>query len=129
LPEGISQTLGGVGCCGEILLGCRHLELLNLGVDADHIGIIQGAQDTVPDVSDGKDIPADKTSIPRRRVERELGGAEVHAGEVDLGLWPVLQPEIEAPLGDVDRSLAGSLCVAGVHGCFERYEGSIHARL
>ena len=67
LPEGISQTLGGVGCCGEILLGCRHLELLNLGVEADHIGIIHGVQDTVPNVADSKDIAAAWAGASRPR--------------------------------------------------------------
>lgn len=97
LPECLSETLGGVGCCGEIVVGCRHLELLDLGVEADDIGITQGVQDTVPDVADGKDIPANCARVPRRRVERELGGPEIKAGEVDLGLRPVLRPEVQAP--------------------------------
>src|SRR5215210_1929291 len=117
-PEGVSETLGGVGRCGEIAVGYRHLKLLDLAVDADDIGTIQGVQDTVPDIADGKDIPADGASLPHRRVERELGCPEVHAGEVDLGLWPVLQPEIEAPLGNVDRSLTSPPCVTCVHSCF-----------
>src|SRR5215213_6289703 len=127
--EGLSETLGGLRSCGEIIIGCRHLKLLDLAVEADDISTIQGIQDTVPDVSDGEDIPADGASLPRRRVKRELSCPEVQTGEVDLGLWPVLQAEIETPLGNADRSLAGPLCVAGVHSCFEGCEGFIHARL
>jgi hypothetical protein len=83
--EGLSETLGGVGSCGEIVIGCRHLKLLDLAVDAHDINAIQGVQDTVSDVTDGKDIPADRARISRCRVERELGRPEVETGEVDLG--------------------------------------------
>jgi hypothetical protein len=40
LSEDVTETLGGVGRCGEIVVGCRHLELLDLGVDAEAIGAI-----------------------------------------------------------------------------------------
>src|SRR5215208_5318154 len=118
--ECLSETLGGLGSCGEIVIGYLHLKLLDLAVEAHDISTIQGVQDTVPDVTNGKDIPADRARISRLRVERELSCPEVEPGEVDLGLWPVLQTEIETPLGNVDRSLAGPLCVAGVNCCFER---------
>ena len=106
--EGLSETFCGLGSYREIIIGYRHLKLLDVAVEAHDISTIQGVQDTVSDVTNGKDIPPDRTNLPRR-VERELGGPEVHAGQVDLGLWPVLQTEIEAPLGNVDRSLAGPL--------------------
>src|SRR5215216_1528859 len=127
--EGVSETLGGVGCCGEIAVGCRHLELLDLGVDADEIGTIQGVQDTVSDVADGKDIAADCARVPRRRVQRELSGPEVEAGKVDLDRRSVAQLEVEAPLGGVDRCLLGLRGVAGVDRSGEGREGVGHPGL
>ena len=85
-PEGVSQALCGVGCCGEIAVGRRHLELQELGVDAGSVGTRQAVQDPVPDVAEGKDVAVDRARVTRRGVDHDLGGPEIQAGEVDLGL-------------------------------------------
>jgi hypothetical protein len=94
LPEGISETLGGFGCRGKIAFAHSHLEVQEPGVDAGGIGTVQRVQDAVPDVVEGKDVAVDRAGFAGRRVDHELGGPQVEAGEVDLGLWPVLQTEI-----------------------------------
>jgi hypothetical protein len=71
--KSLSETPGGVGSCGEIAIGCRHLKLLDLAVEADDISTIQGVQDTVPDVTNGKDIPADKLTLSMAAASRRIG--------------------------------------------------------
>ena len=52
--------------------------------------------------------------------------AAQRSGAVDLGLGPVAQLEVEAPLGGVDRRLLGLRGVAGVDRFGERPEGVAH---
>jgi hypothetical protein len=69
-PEGVSEMLGCVGCCGEILLVHRGLELFEHGVDAGDIGTAQLVQDPVPDVVEGEEISVDRGRVAGRELWR-----------------------------------------------------------
>ena len=56
--------------------------------------------------SSEKKSPLTAAVSPACGIDQQLRGPEVEAGEVDLGRRPVTELEIEAPLRDVDRSLA-----------------------
>jgi hypothetical protein len=69
-PEGVSEMLGCVGCCSEILLVHRGLELFEHGVDAGDIGTAQLVHDPVPDVVEGEEISVDRSCVAGRELLR-----------------------------------------------------------
>jgi hypothetical protein len=105
LLEDLSEALGGIRCCGEVLVVHGGLEFLERAVDAGGVGAVQRVKDPVPYVVEGEEIPVDRGRVACRRVYGEPGGPEVEAGAVDLGRRPVAQLEVEAPLRGVDRRL------------------------
>ena len=63
LLEDLSEALGGIRCCGEVLVVHGGLEFLERAVDAGGVGAVQRVQDPVPDVVEGKDIPVDRGRV------------------------------------------------------------------
>src|SRR5918994_1303498 len=103
LLEDVPESLGGIRCCGKVLLVHGGLEVLERAVDAGGLGAVQRVKDPVPYVVEGEEVSVDRCGVARRRVYREPGGPEVEAGAVDVGRRTVAQLEVEAPLGGVDR--------------------------
>ena len=91
---------------GEVCVADRALQLLELCVELDDVRGVQGVQDAIPDQVKRKEIAVYRRRVARIGIDQELHGPKVEAGEVDLGRRPITQLQVEAPLGDVDRSLA-----------------------
>src|SRR3990170_767889 len=95
-------------------------------VDASDIGTVQGVQYPVPDVVEGEEVAVDRTRVVCRRIDHQLSGPEVEAGDVDLERGSVTELQVEAPLTGVDRRLAGLRRVAGPDRLRERLESTAH---
>ena len=70
LLEDVPEALGGIRCCGEIVVLLVHggLELLERAVDAGGVGAIQRVKDPVPYVVECEDIAVDRCRRPPPRL-------------------------------------------------------------
>ena len=118
--EGVSETLGGIGSCQEIIIGYRHLKLLDLAVKAHDISTIQGVQDTVSDaISTESCLDTGNSGLVTlvgfekvgmlRSTRLLLGATGISAGTGGWGI--ILDPP--SPAAEVDAAERAPVAILG----------------